>query len=181
MIKLKAFAHDKCWPFNLSQFTAACQLFISWTTGAWNVVSMEEVQYSIMNQQDSTLKFHFLLSPLQSKGRNDCSGSVFILSSFVWQGWHERVYILESVCCQAYITFFHITVLFFSHRKQRRRHSCDKKSLLGVQPFWGITRCRCVYECAVRWWCRGMYTFWLVLLFAHISNVIHLVQCPQIV
>lgn len=35
------------------------RLFLSQTTGAWNVVSMEEVQYSIMNQQDSTFKFSF--------------------------------------------------------------------------------------------------------------------------
>lgn len=32
------------------------RLFLSLTTGAWNVVSMGEVQYSIMNQQDSTFK-----------------------------------------------------------------------------------------------------------------------------
>lgn len=42
------------------------RLFLSRTTGAWNVVSMEEVQYSIMNQQDSTFKNFFLSFSLQS-------------------------------------------------------------------------------------------------------------------
>lgn len=51
------------------------RLFLSQTTGAWNVVSMEEVQYSIMNQQDSTFKFSF--SPKSSRSNINVDVSLF--------------------------------------------------------------------------------------------------------
>lgn len=62
MMELQDVKGDKCWPFCVSLY-----LFLSLGTGAWNDVSMEDLQSCIMNQDDS--RFFQELS-LRSGGRN---------------------------------------------------------------------------------------------------------------
>lgn len=54
-------------------------------------------------------KFHSPFSHREVTLMQKC----FILSTFVWVKGHERMYIFESICCQAYVTLFHITITLF--------------------------------------------------------------------
>lgn len=62
-------------------------LFLSQTTGAWNVVSMEEVQYSIMNQQHCTFRIFFFFFYFPSSQRE---------VTLMWMGFYSVLFCLDT-------------------------------------------------------------------------------------
>ena len=113
-------------------------LFLSWTTGAQNIVLMEEV-YSVMNQQDCTFKIFFFHSPSNSREVTlirMCRYSV----PFCLTWWTlKRLYVLDSIRCRAYVMHFLITILYFSD--SWGNGVVGNKSSHGVQPFSGMSSC----------------------------------------
>lgn len=106
------------------------RLFLSRTTGAWNVVSMEEVQYSIMNQQDSTFKIFFFSLCRSPSSRREvtlmrmCLYSVpFCLSGGTWKNVRLRQHVLPGL----HYAFSH-HCLVVSLRRSRRRYNRGQKA-----------------------------------------------------
>lgn len=109
-LKLKDVTDDKRWPFSPPQFTAS-SIFIP---DRWGLKCCINGRGAVQHYERTGVYvqdffFHSLSSPREV---TQCR-SVFILSSFVWAGGHERLYILDSICCQAYIMLFQITIILF--------------------------------------------------------------------
>lgn len=112
-MKLQDVMGDKCWPFCVSP----C-LFLSLGTGAWNDVSMEDLQSCIMNQDDSS--FFQDLTPQVRKEKHSC-----------WSVYFVRAEGRESLR-QAYIKLFSFYCLSFFIWGDV---ATGTKSLVWVQPF----------------------------------------------
>lgn len=105
MIKLQDVTDDKCWPFSVS-----LGLFLSPGTGAWNDVSMEDLQSCIMNQDDSRF---FQDLPLRSERRN-----IHVEVSFL--STQRDVKVFDRLTLSFF--FCHSFFLYL-----RRHHNWDKK------------------------------------------------------
>lgn len=90
---------------------------------------MEDVRYSIMNQQDSTFKFFLLLLPPVvgevASGRKCLYSVLFCLSGATWAP--------QTVCAlRLTLRFLDFTVSLFPFCSRRRRHRWDESLSLSA-------------------------------------------------